>query len=408
MFSVIVDFIKNNPMISGAIFAMAGGTISYVFRTIPIGVKNAILRLFTVETVINSDSPLFNDMILLLKKKGLGNRTNRISSSLNDTGLRLISGSMPSEKTPGSVDEVSVFPFGEGSWFFDKFFYRISLIEKERNISWGIVYSMKITTLGWTKKKITKLLNEAVLLKKAINEKIIYNSSSQNGMWSQSFDNQEKKQIDSLFIDPNIKKRVIDRIDFFSSNKDFYTKIGIPWKLNLLLHGPPGTGKTTLVKAVSKKYNLSIYKLSLSEELSDENFITLFLNLPKTGNFILLIEDIDRFLPSETTGKQTKWALSTLLNCLDGTSAIEGGIIIMTTNHIEELDEALLRKGRVDLSICMDYISSIEAQKMAETFFKNVPKQIIEVLKETNEQKSGAYWQDLFLEHLDKEMQKGI
>jgi len=68
----------------------------------------------------------------------------------------------------------------------------------------------------------------------------------------------------------------------------------------------------------------------------------------------------------------------------------------------------LLRKGRVDLSICMDYISSIEAQKMAETFFKNVPKQIIEVLKETNEQKSGAYWQDLFLEHLDKEMQKGI
>ncbi|KAH8651726.1 P-loop containing nucleoside triphosphate hydrolase protein [Ilyonectria robusta] len=141
----------------------------------------------------------------------------------------------------------------------------------------------------------------------------------------------------------------------------WYSTRSMPYRRGYLLHGPPGTGKSSLSLSVAGRFGLDIYAVSVST-VNDRTLEDLFAKLPP--QCVVLLEDIDaagathsRDAGGEIASERGKSAdtnsvtLSGLLNAIDGVASQEGRLLIMTTNHIEKLDDALIRPGRVDREV---------------------------------------------------------
>ena len=164
----------------------------------------------------------------------------------------------------------------------------------------------------------------------------------------------------NVILDKSLKTRIQKDIQNFYNKENWYTTRGIPWTRGFLLYGTPGTGKTSLLKAISNESRLDIYSMCLSQITSDTDLQKAFHKLPE--KCMLVLEDIDcmsnitQSRENSTSNHNFKSSpsgltLSCLLNELDGISNAHGRLVIMTTNHIEKLDPALIRPGRVDMKI---------------------------------------------------------
>ncbi len=160
------------------------------------------------------------------------------------------------------------------------------------------------------------------------------------------------KSIDNVIIPNEFKTSLLDDVKKFENNYDWYKKRDIPYKRGYLFHGPPGNGKTSLALALARHLKRDICILNLSELSQDSNLTKAFHNLKEDS--ILLLEDIDVLFDTKRKLKQDRVSFSTLLNCLDGVFYKQGSIVIMTTNHKEKLDKALIRAGRIDMQLCLD------------------------------------------------------
>jgi len=166
-----------------------------------------------------------------------------------------------------------------------------------------------------------------------------------------------------------------ERLDLFINHPDWYMERGIPHSLGIMLHGVPGAGKTSTIKAIAKDTHRHIFNLSLRPYTSQRQLINLFFNetvvvFGHDGNKqtlkiplnrrVYVIEDIDcltdvvldRNLVGNTAAKDgDAVTLSFLLNLLDGVLETPGRILIITSNFPEKLDKALVRPGRIDVTI---------------------------------------------------------
>lgn len=210
-------------------------------------------------------------------------------------------------------------------------------------------------------------------------------------------------------------KVVRKRVDFFINNKRWYEEKGVPYTLGLLLHGVPGAGKTSCIKSIAKDTNRHILNIRLSPSTTVTQLNNLFyspqvsvINQGETKVFdipidkrILVLEDVDclsdvvldrKHVKEETEekavekkdgsghplglssqmpmGLHTNEALnlSTLLNILDGVLEQPGRIIIMTSNHPEKLDKALIRPGRIDVIVHFNYCKKHEIAEIVQAF----------------------------------------
>ncbi|KAF3671000.1 hypothetical protein T459_24730 [Capsicum annuum] len=168
--------------------------------------------------------------------------------------------------------------------------------------------------------------------------------------------------LDTLAIDEEVKAALVDDLASFVKGKEYYSRIGKAWKRGYLLYGPPGTGKSSLIAAMANHLNYDVYDLDLTEVRSNSSLRSLLLGM--SGRSILVIEDIDcsinienREKVEEKENKHNRVTLSGILNFLDGIWSCcgEERIIVVTTNHIDKLDAALLRPGRMDMHIHMSY-----------------------------------------------------
>ena len=174
-----------------------------------------------------------------------------------------------------------------------------------------------------------------------------------------------------------------------------------------MLYGPPGTGKTSFLLAIAGQLNLSICTLNLSgNELDDERLNKVLEIAPK--NAVILLDDVDAIFVERTSVGQNregrKVSFSGLLNAIDGVRSQEGRILFMTTNHIEKLDPALLRPGRADVHVKLDYATSTQIRKMFLRFFPEAEKGLVEdFVKKVPENKlSMAKLQGHFLRNKNK------
>ena len=156
----------------------------------------------------------------------------------------------------------------------------------------------------------------------------------------------------------------------FLGRRDWYLERGIPYRRGYLLYGPPGTGKSSAVLAIASAMKMDIAILSLANSsLDDDDLCQLLSNCPV--NSIVLIEDIDCVFVERkaTEDKPNKLTFSGLLNAIDGVAAGEGRILFATTNHIERLDPALIRPGRIDRKELLGYADREQLRRLFVRFF---------------------------------------
>ncbi|PSN64096.1 P-loop containing nucleoside triphosphate hydrolase protein [Corynespora cassiicola Philippines] len=167
------------------------------------------------------------------------------------------------------------------------------------------------------------------------------------------------RKLDTIDMDTTIKDKLVKDAEYYYSSecKDFFSQCGIPYRRGYLFYGPPGTGKTSFSAALAGHLGCNMYLINLaSGDINDSRLHRMFLSLPR--KCVVVIEDIDaagidreqdtETRPGKPRLKQTLVTLSGLLNAIDGNASAEGRLLIMTSNHPQQLDEALTRPGRVD------------------------------------------------------------
>lgn len=192
---------------------------------------------------------------------------------------------------------------------------------------------------------------------------------------------EHRATFDTLAMDPKKKKEIMDDLVTFSKARDYYARIGKAWKRGYLLYGPPGTGKSTMIAAIANFLNYDVYDVELTAVKNNTDLRKLLIET--SSKSVIVLEDIDCSL--ELTGqrenrdeekkeegqeikkdgaqekeekkKKGGVTLSGLLNFIDGLWSASGGerLIVFTTNHVEKLDPALIRRGRMDRHIEMSY-----------------------------------------------------
>jgi len=256
------------------------------------------------------------------------------------------------------------------------------------------------------------------------------------GGWRETV-HETMKSFDNIFFEG--KQAVLKKIQFFTDNKEWYRKNGVPYTLGIALYGLPGTGKTSVIKALATLLGRHIISISLSKiktkkQLYDFYYETQYSNAndknaigfdkkiivfedidcvgdvvkrrnKKTANVVDEIDDmesmdesasadLDEFLDASKTTSQSKIktpedkvkheiakatkyvlkkmsgggeagfgvmnsnmndniTLDDILNLWDGIRENTGRIMIITTNHYDKLDPALIRPGRIDLALNM-------------------------------------------------------
>jgi len=198
----------------------------------------------------------------------------------------------------------------------------------------------------------------------------------------------EDDPLEGLFFDDEIL-RYFDQARRWLSLGDWYLERQIPWRRGWLLHGPGGTGKSSIAKAVGQMLGIPVFHFYMAT-LSDQEFIERWDQM--STPCVALLEDFDNvFHGRENQTAHKSLTFDCVLNQISGVASINGVFLIVTTNHLEHIDSALgvesnleggisTRPGRVDSVIKVGYINAHNRRGMAEKILKDWPDLVEEVL----------------------------
>ncbi|KAL5114418.1 Complex III assembly protein translocase and chaperone [Pleosporales sp. CAS-2024a] len=249
--------------------------------------------------------------------------------------------------------------------------------QRERNtisVKDGVPFeTISLTTLYSHRHVFENMFSEAHKLYQQSQEgkTLIYNSMGT--MWHQFGEPRRKRPLDSVVLDKGVKERLVEDMEAFIASRTWYLDRGIPYRRGYLLHGPPGTGKSSFIQAVAGHLDFNIAMLNVSERgLTDDRLNHLLTKVPRRT--LVLLEDVDvAFMNRNEAGPDgyasASVTLSGLLNALDGVASAEERIMFLTTNHVERLDEALIRPGRVDMTVRLGEATEYQMEQLWDRFY---------------------------------------
>ena len=175
-----------------------------------------------------------------------------------------------------------------------------------------------------------------------------------------------------FYFSNNEKEMVVEHINKFNKHRAFYESRQILYKTGILLYGDPGTGKSSFVKALATNYGRSIINIDIANlQAVDLTSLTQSIMVDDQKNYIVLFEDIDTLFLNRTDSDiqaSERAVINKLLQFLDSNSSPTNVIFVATTNHIDRLDDALLREGRFDLKVEVQPLGREEALLFGKSF----------------------------------------
>ncbi|XP_072117166.1 mitochondrial chaperone BCS1 isoform X1 [Mobula birostris] len=256
------------------------------------------------------------------------------------------------------------------------------MVDLNTGIPWETV---TLTSLGTNRHIFQDILTEAreLAFKQQVGKTVMYTAVGSE--WRLFGFPRRRRPLSSVVLDGGISEKIIQDVKDFIGNPKWYTDRGIPYRRGYLLYGPPGCGKSSFITALAGQLEYSICLMSLSDRsLTDDRLNYLLSVAPQQS--IILLEDVDAAFVSRDLAKENptvyqgmgRLTFSGLLNALDGVASTEARLVFMTTNHLDRLDPALIRPGRVDCKQFIGYCSHWQLCQMFQRFYPEQPAALAE------------------------------
>lgn len=206
----------------------------------------------------------------------------------------------------------------------------------------------------------------------------------------------------SVFTFNNDVNSFMSRLMKWMSLRDWYESVGLSHTRGILLHGKAGTGKSTIAKAIGYKTNRPVYIFDLAS--MDNSELINFWQSYSTDEAIFLFEDIDTIFQGRKniTANESKISFDCFINLINGAGNNHGLIIVITTNNIDVLDEALIRSGRLDEKIYFGEMSEEAKIEHLGKLLPNLDHRQKECILSNSEEMVAAEFNELCLQHVLK------
>lgn len=316
-----------------------------------------------------------------------------------------------------SEKEISETEYSERelSIVLEQFIKSLAIVSSKSKVKiYSIGYEETITRTDTTNPLYTEFQQKLNLLKEQEKKEFLSNEEvpastilieKKNKSIKQVFCNETSRNIETLYLNKKSKIKLTKSLNMFRNNKKRMIELGLPNKLGIMLHGMPGTGKSTVVLSCATYLSKDIYYVQLNTISSNQELLDIFNYVMKNcvNGGIIVFEDIDCASPivlkrdyrtedisSENSAEETasdsaiesvystdnnnKLTLDFLLNLLQGSLQQDNTCFIMTTNHLDKLDPALIRAGRIDCLIEMSYCDRDMFNDIYKNFIgRNIP-----------------------------------
>jgi SpoVK/Ycf46/Vps4 family AAA+-type ATPase len=218
-------------------------------------------------------------------------------------------------------------------------------------------------------------------------------------------DTSVKDPVGRLSLTPKVEA-VVNRIRRWYKAKDWYLERRIPWRMGCLFYGIPGTGKSSLVKALAQELNIPIYVIDIST-MDNQEFHVAYREALVSAPCIILIEDIDAvFNGRENVAAEKGKGLTfdCLLNTVSGVEATDGALLVVTTNNVERIDSGLgapingnarsTRPGRIDCAVELPPLDEAGRIKMADRILAGCSFGLAALAVSEGKNDTGAQFED--------------
>jgi len=370
----LFDSLAAHPLVSGGILLGALGYLTALLRNLPGQLLNHVKTRLITSAEIPDRDPAFQwlDNWLAKHPEARGRRAYVVRT---ESGSSLIgSAPPPCAASPGAVPDGRfrfVFSPAPGAGLMRFRGHRLWI---ERRRRWyetafnGAPYAdtFIVTRLGPVR-VIKDLLDEALEESRLTNDPGIPVLVGGSGHWGhQGF--RPRRPIESVVLERGVLTDLVTDMERFYGSEDWYQDRGIPWHRGYLFAGVPGAGKTSAAMVLAGRLGLNIAVLSLSSaDMDDQVMARMMISLPRRT--LLLIEDVDALFQERES--RCKLSFAGFLNAIDGIAATDGRLLIMTTNHPEKLDPALIRFGRIDRRVDFKHATPDQARRLFLWFFRH-------------------------------------
>jgi hypothetical protein len=361
----LVGQLVTNPAFAGLAGGVGASAVLYQLRAIPATALARAKSSLTVSIAVDNSDDIFQRLALYLGRSDWVNRARRLRMT---------------EHYDDRAQSWRFTPtFGEGLHLLrddGRWFLVSRSIEQSKGpgTAPGVgrrIETLTLTTLGRSQAAVRRLLERAEAVHQ-LQETVRVHVWMGGGYMLA--DQKPRRSLDTVFMPDAQKLTIVDDLQRFLSARDLYRARGTPYRRGYLFSGPPGTGKTTLALALASLSSRSLYIINPQTAGGDTGLQQAFAEAG--ADAIVVMEDLDTASvshdratkPAELVQAQNPVTLSGLLNAVDGLSSRDGRVLILTTNHPERLDPALLRPGRVDRHELIGLLGPAEAATMARAY----------------------------------------